>query len=358
MNVKSKMWKGFTRSDISKLDSIFDSSVVNEKHGYTIANKYSFCPVCLNYVEHSEDCMFMKHNCSEGQYYNKKLYEKYKTAEGLIWWCTICGRICSGHRHYTLLKHNESPKLIPHKQGMGGSFGEKDCLNGGGGGNDEKFARFRRYREYALKLQGDIDNKTKDDALNELVEEVWNSPFDMLHYIKRKFNRFTGKKSWNLPTNKFRVNNTHKNNNKNKVSNNIPFTGKLPTKLAKGTNDITGDEDTPVIKFHHKQSDNTEQTHGVSEETLKMFIEVQNKNFGDVKKFGYCFMNPACDAKLHPEEIKKHIEHEIYTEYKSKFNNKFNENILEEAQNATCALAENNNNNSKTTRKTKRARRE
>jgi hypothetical protein len=355
-----ELWKGFTRSDIGKLDTIFDLTVVNEKRGYKISDKFSMCPVCLVYIEHSDDCMFMKHNCSEGEFYHKKLYDLYKSDDGKIHWCTICNRICIGHRHYELTLHNIKSKLTENKGS--GAFGENDCLKGGGGGNDEKFIRFSSFRKYALKLQDDIDKKDKDTALTELVEYMWDSPMKttMFGTLKRTLNKFIGRKSWNIPTNKFKANNI--SSKKKLVSKNVPYNGKLPELIKKGRNNITAEEDIPIIKFYHTQLDKTEKTHSISDETLKEFVVGQNKNFGDIKKFGFCFMNPDCNSKLDPAEIKPYIEKDIYEEYKNKFNDKFN-SILHEATDAMCAKKANNSRNRRNgngtgngQRKTKKAR--
>ena len=371
---RDKMWKGLTRSDISKFDIIFDESHAKNKNNieerYSINNKFSLCPVCLNYVElnSANDCMYMKHNCSDNEYYHKKLYDKYKNDEGAICWCMICSRVCIGHRHYKLVKHNEPKIIVPLEEGTGGAFGEEDCIKAGGGGNDEKFLRFSSYRKHALKLEDDIDKKTNEDSLNELVEHVWDAPLNKwdssletikeYRVLKRKFLEIVGrKKSWNIPTNRFRENKKNITAKKNHSNLNIPFTGSLPKKVDKGRNNIMGDDDVEVIEFKHKQSDGTTKTHGISNEFLEEFIKGQNKKFG-VKEFGFCFMGGQCDSVLHPLEIKDFVGKILYDDYRKKFNNKFNpEDILQEATDATCAVGSkssanrNNNKSSSPTRK-------
>ena len=51
----TEKWKGLTQSDISAYDTYFD-----DENGI----KYSLCPICLNYSERSEGCMYMSHNCT------------------------------------------------------------------------------------------------------------------------------------------------------------------------------------------------------------------------------------------------------------------------------------------------------
>ena len=328
VQVSKVMWKGFTKSDIDKFDIIFDDAAEN----------YSICPVCLDYVERSEACMYMSHNCSKGvDFYHKGLYEMYRTSEGYISWCTICNRIAKGHNHYRLGNAEaENPTVLV----LNSNPYENDCRQtSGGGGLPEKLARFRRFREYALDLQDDIGKKSKEDALSELVEEVWNAP------LRREGKLLKGiveSKKWNIPSNKFTAN-AHNSNNASAT--NIPFTGKPSIKVNSGTNSLIGDENVPVIQFHHIQSDGSEKIHGITEGLLIDFIKSMNKEFG-TPPFGYCFMYPGgCNSRLHPEELKEHITKELYDDYKKHFNIKFkgqvggsNEDILHEATDAVCVI--------------------
>ena len=312
-------WKGLTQSDIGKLDTIFEDNAVN----------YSTCPVCLEYVERSEACMYMKHDCSKGPYYHRRLYEKYKS-DGLICWCTICSRISHGHRHYKLSNEGgEKPDL----EKAGDPFA-RDCASQGGGGLGEKLSRFRRLREYALELEDDVDKKIKTEAMNELVEEVWNAP---LRREKKLLGRIRNEKKWNIGSDKFRANKVNANAN----APNIPFTGELPEKKT-GRNNITMNEDRPVLVYSHKQRNGSMEKHGIAEETLEGFLKAAVKEFG-LASFGYCFMHPGCDAVLHPEEIKGHVPDDLYKEYKKKFNRKFavqagGGGIFREATDAVCSF--------------------
>jgi hypothetical protein len=314
-------WEGFTQSDISKLDTIFEDNAEN----------YALCPICLKYVERSEACMYMKHNCTDTPgYYHKALYEKYKTDEGFIGWCTICGRISRGHRHYTLSSY-------PALMSSGDPF-EKDCrLTSGGGGIPEKLARFRRFREYALELQDDIGKKNKNYALNELVEEVFIAPFPRQEKLLTKIQRT---KEWNIPLSAFPPNVLPEESTGNAP--NIPFEGSLPTLIQNGRNNIMMNDNIEVLQFHHTQEDGTIEHHGIATETLEGFIDGKNKDFG-TPEFGYCFMYPVvCKSKLYPQEIKGHVPDELYEDYRKKFNTKFKAvrgggpNILQEATNAVC----------------------
>jgi hypothetical protein len=333
-------WKGLTQSDIGKLDTIFEDNAIN----------YSTCPVCLEYVERSEACMYMKHDCSKGPYYHRRLYEKYKSDE-FISWCTICSRISHGHRHYKLSNEGgEKPDL----ERAGDPFA-RDCASQGGGGLEEKLSRFRRLREYALELEDDVDKKIKTEAMDELVEEVWNAP---LRREKKLLGRIRNEKKWNIGSEKFRGNRVNANAN----APNIPFTGELPEKKT-GRNNVMMNDDVPVLVYSHKQRNGSVEKHGVGEETLEGFLKAAVKEFG-LASFGYWFMHPGCDAVLHPEEIKGHVPDDLYKDYKKKFNRKFaaqggGGGIFREATDAVCSFPKKRNGTKKGggKRKARRTRR-
>ena len=338
-------WKGFTKSDIEKFDIIFDEQALD----------YSVCPVCLRYISRAAGCLYMTHNCrSSGGHYHKKLYNKYKNDGGIICWCTCCSRICSGHRHYPLVTYREDkPKLLT---GSGDPF-EKDCrTTNGGGGLPEKLARFRRLREYALELQEDVDKKEKDKALDELIEEVWNAPLTRT----KKVGKIAETKKWNISSDEFPKNVVTEANNTNAP--NLTFHGKLPTEVEKGRNNVMFTENVPILRFHHKQKDGSEESHGIEKETLEGFVADKIKNFGD-ESYGFCFMYPACDSRLHPKELEGHVPKELYENYRKKFNKKFTgqqggseENVFHEATDAVCAIVKKHRGGSRKRRPTRRNR--
>ena len=340
----TEKWKGLTQSDISAYDTYFD-----DENGI----KYSLCPICLNYSERSEGCMYMSHNCTaSGNYYHKELYHKYKNTEGIICWCTICSRICFGHRHFNLVNANgKKAELVSSATATPFS---RDCKSEGGGGMPEKLARLRRLREYGLELQDDVGKKGKEEALDELVEEVWNAPLAR----NKKIKQIAESKKWNINVNKFPKNTVPEPNNTNAP--NIPFNGKLPTEVESGRNNVMTEEGVPILRFHHKQKDGSEESHGISEETLEGFVEDKNKNFGDVS-FGFCFMYPGCNSKLHPEELKGHVFDGLYEDYKKKFNKKFrgqrggnSQNVFQEAKDAVCVVVKKHRGGSRKKRVTKK----
>ena len=328
--VKEVLWKGSTRSDIEKYDIFFERPY-----------DYSCCPICLDYIERKEGCMYMSHDCaSRKHYYHNKLYNTYaySLVEGApkkVEWCTVCGRITKNHKHYQLSFAKNPSKTLevldPEIQARLNAnenivfFDNANCIGFGGGGTLEKAARFRRLREYTLELQEDVDKKKHNDAMNELIEEIFNAPL----VRNRKINKILEDKKWNINIKDFpeNVRNT-RNNNANRNYANIPFEGMLPTLLPSKDHDciIFGDdnegkEDNPIIHFHH-------QTRGginhdgidICQKDLARAIEVANKEFGD-ERFGKCWFS-TCQAIMHPEEIKNHVPEVLYLDYKKKFNKK------------------------------------
>ncbi len=367
------MWKGWSRSDISKFDLIFSDEGVEN---------YSICPVCLKYVQRTDGCLYMSHNCSELEgFYHERLYKMYAwnpdenenenenggnnfnqdenrgNIGGLleggrqkggsskrITWCTTCGRICFGHRHYKLgPAESGKPEKYPH----GIDPFEKDCrITNYGGGFPEKVARYRRAREYALELQEEIGKLTEVKALEELVEQMWNAPFSKT----RKVNRIIAEKTWNIPSERFPVHMPNRDAN-NANSLNIPYTGLLPivheNETAKFTNARYVD-DKNILQFRHIQENGVLNNHEnpgqqISREAFRMFIsDVLGDSTSEV--FGKCWQfytetqkallsdtekELVCTATLHPEEVKAGLDmtieadKKLYEGYKKQFNRKF-----------------------------------
>jgi ankyrin repeat protein len=212
-----QMWKGFSRADIEVLDSIFETEgtrVITSEGGVVIdpprSINVSCCPICLKIaapgraapfaITRSEACRYMSHNCStSGGHYHEVLYNKYKNPEGLIYWCTVCGRICTGHRHHKLVSATEPKSGLIES---GDPFGDEDkCLADGGGGVMEKLARWRRLREIAHQLQDKIDKISFKDAINGLIEKTWNAPLNRDDRLPQMMaaKKFTNISSENFP---------------------------------------------------------------------------------------------------------------------------------------------------------------
>ena len=341
-------WEGFSKGDMEKFDSIF-----SEK-----ANDYSCCPVCMRYVQREDGCMYMSHNC-----YNEPgadtvddyWYNMYKNAEGKIFWCTICGRICLGHRHYTLGATKAKLELVP-VQADADPFA-KDCTNEGGGGLREKLTRFTAFRELAYELQKEVGKIPRKKALGELVQEMWSAPISRLSLRRAKNNLET--KKFRLPANTFP--NPVASNNAPNIVRNARNAELLPT-VAPGYNVISTTDDEKVIQFHHRKQDGEINHHEdpneerIGAESFKVYIE---SNLSDGIA-GPCWLK-SCTAKIHPDEIKELVRLEVFPEdlykrYKDAFNRLQRgggQNILQEAKTAKCVVW----NTKKSNRKTRRNRR-
>ncbi len=315
-----EIWTGWTQSDVSRLETIFDK---------TNANNYAFCPVCLKYVERSEACMYMSHNCTiGGGFFHGDLYNKYKNDEGKIYWCTICGRIALGHRHYSLdLANKPKPGFAPQKPNVD-PF-EKDCrLTNGGGGLPEKYARFRRLTDFAHELM-EVGEISRNDALTQLIEETWNAPLIRAPLLARNF---AAKKPFrkNFPANQAPI---VANEAAGPVQNvmrpaeNRNDPNLQPIVHPNGINAMSGDEVANVIQFRHRKQDGTINTHDdsfISPAELIDILEHKVTNRGADYAI-YCWAHPSCTAYLYPEEIKVLVDQglipeDLYNRYKAMFN--------------------------------------
>jgi ankyrin repeat protein len=226
-------WTGLNRSVIEKYNYIFEQDRGDKPR--SPAQDNSFCPVCLTDVERVAACNHMHHNCTKDQpgRYHKELYNKVKDINGNVHWCTLCGRVCIGlvgtnpHAfiHYSLksVKDTIDGKSTIHrinKQEIQGDPYTHDCSltvydsgpNKGkpipleqqsfGGGLREKFQRIHRLREYAYDIKN--NNKSESEAFKELIEEVWNAPYNALSMRQPKLKNIVKSNKWTRKTAKFR----------------------------------------------------------------------------------------------------------------------------------------------------------
>jgi ankyrin repeat protein len=319
---KLPMWKGWSRANASRFDGIFADDAKE-------AADVTCCPICLKTVVRSDGCVYIQgHNCTQMEgFYHEELYDRYKNEQGNITWCTICGRIAHGHRHYKISMAQDPVK--PELLATGNPFAA-DCSapgGGGGGGVKEKLARYRRMREYALELQDEIGKKTEKEALEEMVEEMWNAP------IARKvaLAKMLEKKAWNIPSDAFPMPVDEKEEEVDMTK--LPDLEKpaadsdLKPLVVKGIDAIMGGDEEDVIQFRHRQKNGEVFEHVgdcISAESLELFISGQNAKFKTDESFGLCWSYPGkCNARLYPSDIKAYIDEEMYKEYKAKFNWRF-----------------------------------
>jgi predicted phosphatase len=317
-------WRGWTRSDVEKFDILFtDEGALN----------YSCCPICLKYVLRQDGCLYMHHNCSALQgFYHKELYNKYKDRRGKIEWCTVCGRICKEHRHFKLNIASDSvPGYAVPPQDTIDVFFQNDCRGAnGGGGLPEKIERVRALRQFARELQEVVGEISQTKALEELTEAMWNAPAASAY--SRRSQKILTTKKWNFETADVFPPNVIASNTTNNIIPNIPRPeanrNLLPTFRVDGSNNISMNDEVPVVYFHHRLPDGTVKNHseGIGLHTLTNFIQDTNTRFG-TEDFGQCPFQ--CGARLHPDEVVKAFELlesndvALVAEYRAKFNRKF-----------------------------------
>jgi hypothetical protein len=321
-----------------------------------------------------------------GGYYHHTLFEQYKhqktdimgnpTGMYVIAWCTLCGRICKGHQHYTVDSHKALHKTLL----KAGAPYETDCRKtNNGGGWPEKAERHRRLREYALELNEEVGTLTTEKALDQLAEEMWNAPLQRKDralrtmQTDRKFN--VGNNEFpDLPYNQFPntqpivsenailSNNVFTVKNKTfRIKNNVLYTNNTRTRKANapyqyyyerykeasakgsalnipypdvaipellpvvykeapdGFIDPTysGDDDN-VVQFRHRRVDGTINNHAnpatdmISKDMLLLKINSIILN-GEMQILGTCWQ-PECTAKMYPQELKHVLETSQYTD--------------------------------------------
>jgi ankyrin repeat protein len=329
--ISGELWKGFSQSDIMILDTIFKRP--------TIAQDYSFCPFCLEYVIHISDCIYMNHNCVHNSYnnYHKELYNKFRY-ENTVQWCTVCGRPSKEHKHYALSFPNSSkmPELLPHKTTRRTQNTlEYNCIYSNGGGLPEKLARFHRLRQAALELNKFIGKISKEQAKNYLVEEMMKGAM-----VKTKeLQKIGAEMKWNVNISEFPKtleNNNYETENSlnaqyemyaNKLKE-LESQITLPTISNEGWNNVafnnintTAGE--KLVQFHHRQKNGVIYDHidsKVGTKFLTGYIEEKVKNFANSdSEFGKCYGGSLCNSYIYPSEIKGLVPDKLYKRYEELF---------------------------------------
>lgn len=380
-------WTGFSKADIAFTNEVFHQ--VTHAQDLAIANPnqvlFSMCPVCLKYVEHATgSCMYMTHSCVEQAgfqgYYHKKLWAAYSykkqlyDAQGaptvtkrMVEWCTLCGRICKGHRHYKLstvfAADGKTIAPLPSFAGEGDYFAV-DCSKPsiGGGGIKEKVNRYRRFREVALFLNQQVGTElTFDEAINTLVEEIWEAP---LATRRLEVNYALRKKEYNAAVRNelFPVPQAEPEPNYANIAYpNASNTSLHPLVFAKADGEhrnvmehLSGDDEN-IVQFRHRMADGTINEHAgpnqqIALDNLMGYLrDMATKQTS--ADFGLCWQHadlylttladaahppPKCTARLYPAEVlaaiegatytspaKKEEDMKVYNAYRVAFNKKF-----------------------------------
>ncbi len=303
--IPTDIWDGFTKSEIQNYLSVFDTDIApgtNRSYRET----YATCPICLQYVDRGEGCLFIKdHNCTKrgDGLYHRELYKKYKENGGLISFCAICSRICGTHPegHYVLKNHDVKATLTKVRPGLAGHTvllpGEGPCREVGGGGFAEKFMRYNALRNKAFELNRLRGKITRYEALKQMVEAAWDAPLnppEALNTTKftlantafpKKFRRTMGK--------------IEKPKNTRIL---IPSDGyQEPLLVEEGTNVISYEDDPPLVQFRHIDKDGNPFDH--SESLLSKLSILGHIKDGQKGEFTFKCPIAECMGYLHPEEI-------------------------------------------------------
>lgn len=338
----TRVWEGLTQDDVTRLNTIFDTDPPgNGKR--PPAEDWSFCPVCLGYASRENGCMFLKHSCKmqRNSHYHKELYEEFRDGYGLISWCTICGRICDGHKHYSLQRHDDEPTIaiVPPVTDTV-LYYQADCKHLGGGGIDEKLQRFRQFKKHARELQSKVGEITEREALKTLVESVWDAPLSPLS--PSQIASMKAAKEFNIPTTNFplsKIKYTNKNTEplldyrrpSGTTVSSITFTAGTPLSINANKSNVAENTigfatDGTIIYFRHNQLSGILRNHlqrqeGIGQAALIGFITEQLKSFGSDPAFMKCpFHSEGCGALLFPEEIYDFVPLKLYKQYRTAFN--------------------------------------
>jgi ankyrin repeat protein len=352
----AEKWKGWTRSDAVAMDAIFGAIEPhknfpnNERYTFVPLDDITYCPICLAYTPRvgaageTKGCMYMYHDCTKtaGVVYHEELYEKYKSDDGLIWWCTICNRIAKGHQHYALGPpdvEGDTPRVL---KATGSPF-DKSCKPGhGGGGIEEKVRRFMRLREVAKELNERAGEITRQEAANTLVEEMWLAGLAERRDAKRVAAALEAKafpnKAENFPANRANAAGPPNRNYPN-VTRSAANVAELKPIISRDTekwDSVDLDYLKPAILFHHRDTTGKVVRHTPGKEngddgewlgfkTVRERIEYSVKNFG-AEDFGACPI-AGCKARLYPDEIQQAVSKELYEDYRKAFNKRFAEGV-------------------------------
>lgn len=357
-NTKSKssgpVWNGFVKSDIDLFHTLFDRP-----------SDISLCPICLEYADRTDGCMYMHHTCRTPRH--EKLFQKFQV-NGNIEWCTLCGRICNGeHHHYNLSLPTDKdlPSLARVRPTTTGDFRffDKDCKASGGGGHEEKIKRFNRMLQYACDLQNEVGKMTREEAIQELVEEMWIAASTRNRAVRSMIE----KKKFDFPCVFPEGAEVTTRPAEEQPYPDIPRPADekdlIPIKHEKPDNECVVEigphaDDRSVFQFQHKQPDGSIYKHEgeyICGEDLEGLIRGKDID-------GKCPINPEkCKALLYPEELKGVVSDDFYTSYRNNFNRAnavkkggSTEGLFRPAENAVCSIEKKKAGRRKTYRKMKK----
>jgi hypothetical protein len=320
-----KLWKGFSYEDVEKFkDFLKAENELDEDVKETLKN-YSFCPVCLDFVIRQDGCMYMTHGCNRERR-NNDIYKKFSDSNRITW-CTYCGRACKGHRHIARSVLPDIKGPIPLAEELSTENGDfrffdKDCLNSGGGGSNEKKQRILSLLKHACIMQENVDNFTYNEVRNIIIEGVWNDATEEVNLSGPQEFDFSCFPSESAGPKEEEPEEVIPDVNRPADEKDL-----VPIKHDNGDCIIEGgphDDHRPTWEFVHKQPDGSvyHHTNYICGEDLEEFLKTRGPQDAN---FGMCWEPTACRARLYPEEIKDIVSAPFYDVYKRNFNSRFSE---------------------------------
>ena len=313
-------WEGWSSGDAEKLDTVFEPEY---------SENYTACPVCMRSAERIEACNYMSHNCTAlPGFYHQRLYEMYKDVQGMVHWCTICGRIAAkAHRHYKLARAQDD--VLPATLPATNVFARGVCHQDGGGDHEEKVARCRRLREFALELQEEVGKISDTEAQEQMVEEMWNAPL----VRSRAATRVAAEKKWNIPSDRFPQRKASDGPAPEVAAGPAPDVRKpvadaalTPVRVLQTLNAWSREQVAEGVRFVHRKTDGTVNAHeegdAIGVDSLAEVLQARLAARG-APDFGFCWAYPSCSARLYPEDVQPFVPADLYEAYRATFNEKF-----------------------------------
>lgn len=306
-----EMWKGYTKADADFFNPILD----NENN----LNDQSICPFCLQYTERESACKYMRHKCSP-ELRHERLYNLYRSSDGYVVWCAVCGRHCYGHGHFPLTNTTETvrPNLLPFRPGAD-VYDPKSCPLEGGGGPDEKIKRIDGLLRYICEVQEDVGKRSAKKVREELIEEAWKAAGSRAPKTVRDIR---AAKKFNIPCGLPSVATAEP---VAEISADIPNPNPLPVKHENAECVVelgVHDDGRPVYEFKHVQPDGSVFNHN-DQYICAQDLEELLRNAGGMED--KCPIDlDNCKGKLHPDELKEIYgeNSDVYKNYRDRFNEK------------------------------------
>jgi ankyrin repeat protein len=311
--VANDKWTGHTKDDLALLNQI----IVDK-------NNWSMCPICLEWVDRIDGCMYMKHLCDKKNRH-PGLFIKYSRnpygTQSFVEWCVHCSKVSLGHTHLvptTKARERGALQYATITAVGNDAFFASDCTRSGGVGKNGKLQVISNIIKFACAAQASI-GKPYAMVRAKLIEDIWNAGA----------NREVVPEITSLDLSCFSDTSTASRVEVPVID--VPRppdeAGHPPIKHDTGDCVVEmgpHDDGRAVWQFDHKQPDGTffKHTNYICGEDLEETLK--GKAVGDI---GKCWEPTACRGKLYPEELTD-IVSEAYVGQYRKF---FNQNMANQA---------------------------